>query len=413
MGKKKTMSVLDEVCRLIEIPSVTGEEGAIARYLEKRLAGTGCQTRIHEAAPGRFNVYAELPGAKSGASSASGTPNASGAPNASSAPDRPALLFHGHIDTVPPHGMENPFAPRIEAGQVFGRGSVDQKGGIAAVITAFESLISSNVALVRPVALVCVIDEESEHRGSMALRDMGIEADFGVVTEPTGLKLGIGCKGTAPILVHVQGRAAHGCRPWLGENAVMAGLEIAQSLMAMEMPRKTLEGIGEVVGSINLGKIEGGRAYNIVADTCDIWFDRRTIPGETQWTVLKEFKERIEACEASTRTKVEARIARPDWHWEPIQNRGLISACTAMADPNVSCIAQAHQSVLGDEPKTFFTDGYQEMDFLINDLGMNAVQYGPGDSSLCHTDHEHLDIAQLESCVKVYAAMTAALCGTL
>ncbi|MEW6549465.1 MAG: M20/M25/M40 family metallo-hydrolase [Spirochaetota bacterium] len=397
------MSALDEACRLIAIPSVTGREGPIASYLKDRLAALGCRVRVHEAAPERFNVYAELgPGWGSGLDSM---------PSPGASRDRPALLFHGHIDTVPPHGMEDPFVPRIEAGQVYGRGSVDQKGGIAAVLAAVESLIDSGAALRRTLALAFVIDEESEHRGSMALREMGVQADFGVVTEPTGLRLGVGCKGTAPILVHVQGRAAHGCRPWLGENAVLAGMEIAQALMAMEMPSALLDGIGEARGSINLGKIEGGRAYNIVADTCDIWFDRRTLPGETQWTVLEEFKETIKACEASTRTKVSAAIARPDWNWEPIRQRGLLSACTAMGDPSLERLRDAIRSVTGEEPAAFFTDGYQEMDFLINDLGMNAIQYGPGDSSLCHTDGEHLDIAQLEACAKVYAAMALAMCG--
>lgn len=383
------MNVLEEVKKLIAIRSVTGNEAEIALYLEGRLKGLGCQTRIFEAGAGRFNVYAQF----------GGEPLAV-----------PGLLFHAHMDTVPPHGMDSPFVPREEDGQVYGRGSVDQKGGIAAVVSAFQTLIASGAGLSKPVALVCVIDEESEHRGSMALKNMGITAEFGVVTEPTGLKLGIGCKGTAPILVHVKGKAAHGCRPWLGENAVLAGMDLARLLMDRPLPAKNLPGIGEVKGSLNLGKMDGGRAYNIVADTCDIWFDRRLIPGETQADVLAQFRETIASYKARPGISLSAEIARPDWNWDPIKRRGLLPALTDMQDKTIEMLKDAHRSVTGKDPTLFFTDGYQEMDFLVNDLGINAVQYGPGDSSLCHTDNEHLDIGQLEQCARVYARMIELLC---
>jgi len=383
------MNVVEEAKRLIAIPSVTGGEADIARYLESELRGVGCATRLFEAGPERFNLYAQF----------------GGAPSA-----KPGILFHGHMDTVAPHGMDAPFVPREEDGQIYGRGSVDQKGGIAAVISALRDLAASGLKLAKPVALVCVIDEESEHRGSMALKEMGIDAEFGVVTEPTGLKLGIGCKGTAPILVHVKGKAAHGCRPWLGENAVLAGMEIARLLMGMELPVADVPGIGEARASLNLGKMDGGRAYNIVADTCDLWFDRRLIPGETQAGALEQFRTTIAAYPARPGVTVSADIARPDWNWEPIKRRGLLPAMTDMGDATIELLKQAHTSVVGDEPVLFFTDGYQEMDFLINDLGMNAVQYGPGDSSLCHTDNERLDIGQLERCARVYLRMMELLC---
>lgn len=389
MGKQTGMKVVEEAKRLIAIPSVTGGEADIARYLDGELRNLGCATRLFEAGPGRFNLHAQI----------GGDPAA-----------RPGILFHAHMDTVAPHGMDAPFVPREGDGQIYGRGSVDQKGGIAAVLSALRNLVASGLRLAKPVAFVCVIDEESEHRGSMALREMGVDAEFGVVTEPTGLKLGIGCKGTAPFLVRVKGKAAHGCRPWLGENAVLAGMEVARLLMDMELPVKDVPGIGEVRASLNLGKMDGGRAYNIVADTCDLWFDRRLIPGETQFGVLERIRATIAAYPAKPGVTVAAEIARPDWNWEPIKRRGLLPALTDTRDQTIGLLEEAHRSVMGENPIRFFTDGYQEMDFLINDLGMNAVQYGPGDSSLCHTDNEHLDIGQLERCAQVYARMIELLC---
>jgi acetylornithine deacetylase/succinyl-diaminopimelate desuccinylase-like protein len=384
------MTALDIARELVAIPSVTGGEAAIAVYLERMLAGLGCSTTLREVAENRFNLYARYGGERD---------------------VRPGILFHGHMDTVPPHGMNSPFVPREEGGQLYGRGSVDQKGGIAAAVAAIGELVASGRRLAKPVGLVLVIDEESEHRGSMALKEMGIDAEFGVVTEPTGLKLGIGCKGTAPILVRVKGRAAHGCRPWLGENAVLAGMEITRLLMGMELPVCTIPGLGEARGTLNLGKIEGGRAYNIVADTCEIWFDRRLIPGETQADALGQFMKTIASYPARPGVSISAEIARPDWNWAPIKSRGLLPAMTDMTDGRLALIKGAHRDAMGHEPTLFFTDGYQEMDFLVNDLGINAVQYGPGDSSLCHTDNEHLDLGQLQSCVLVYQHMIERLCG--
>jgi acetylornithine deacetylase/succinyl-diaminopimelate desuccinylase-like protein len=108
---------------------------------------------------------------------------------------------------------------------------------------------------------------------------------------------------------------------------------------------------------------------------------------------------------------IETEIARPDWDWEPIKKRGLLPALTDMRSKTVDEMKKAHEIELGSLPELFFTDGYQEMDFLINDLGINAVQYGPGNSSLCHTDEENLDIKQLERCSRVYLNMIRLLCG--
>lgn len=382
------MKVLEEAKKLISLPSVTGGEGAIARYLASRFERMGCRVELYPAAPGRPNVYARAEGADS---------------------RRPALLFHGHLDTVAPFGMAEPFVPRIREGRLYGRGAVDQKGGLAAAVCAFEEALSQGKP-VRSFAFAGVIDEEAEHRGSMALRRMGVDADFGIVTEPSGLRLGIGCKGTAPVLLEVRGRAAHGCRPWLGKNAILAGMEAASLILDEPLPVCTLEGIGDVCASINLGKMEGGDAYNIVPDTCRIWFDRRLIPGENQREVLSGINHILSRIPGKEGIAYRGVIARPDWNWKPIQERGLLPAMAEIDSTQVALLKEIHREREGEDPEIFFTDGYNEMDFLINDLGINAVQYGPGDSSLCHTHEEHLDIFQLDRCVGVYRELIKRLC---
>jgi len=383
------LKAVEEVRKLISIQSVTGNEKELAFYLEERFCSLGCRTDMFEAAPGRFNITAFFGGVESA---------------------KPGLLFHGHLDTVPAFKMQNPFIPEEIDGDIHGRGSVDQKGGIAAVIAAFEAVINSGATLEKPVAFIGVIDEESEHRGSMALKKMGIDADYAVVTEPTGLKLGIGCKGTAPIRIQVDGKAAHGCRPWLGINAIQIAMDIVRDILSEDLTECEIENIGTVKASWNLGKIEGGSAYNNVADSCSLWFDRRLVPGETQDQV-KEQVSRIINNYRTESVQVTAEIARPDWNWEPIRERGLLPALTKSSSRIVDYMKKSHLKVENQGPLVFFTDGYQEMDFLVNDLGIESIQYGPGDSSLCHTVNEKLSISDLSRCTEVYMDLILSVCG--
>ncbi len=385
------MSATTEVGKLISIASVTGDEGNIGRYLYTRFRAMGCQTELIEVAPGRFNVLAVIPGVST---------------------NRMGVLFHGHLDTVAPYGMVSPFEPVVEDNCLLGRGAVDQKGGIAAVISAFERTLSQGKKLARPVGFIGVIDEEEEHRGSMAMQEMSLEAEFAVITEPSALKLGIGCKGTVPYKITVRGKSAHGCRPWLGKNAVVYAMQIANELLHEELPVCKIEGLGEIGATLNLGIMQGGVAYNIVPEECALWFDRRTVPGETQEKVLKTLRHTLKKYNRIPDISVQAKIARPDWNWEPIRKRGLMPAMTDINSKLVHVVKSAHQENSGAFPEIYFTDGYNEMDFLMNDLDIPTVQYGPGDAGLCHTDRERLDIGQLETSVSVYSTIINMTCGT-
>ena len=381
---------------IVRQPSVTGEEGELGRFLARALEAFGLQVTVQEAAPGRYNVQAVLPGKDR----------------------RLGLLFHSHMDTVPFGAMPKPLSAEVNDDHIWGRGSVDQKGGLAASVMALAAIARSGASLDRSLGLALVIDEESEHRGSMALVEEMARSGSNhqtlqaVVTEPSGMRLVTGCKGTTPYQILVQGKAAHGCRPWLGVNAVHGAMQVVKALDELEYAEYTVPGYGPVKGSLNLGVIEGGRAYNIVPDECTLWFDRRTVPGETQEAVLQTVKAVLDRL-ASNEPPIKAMlsVARPDWNWQPVQKRGLWPAVTPMDAPIREMVARHHEAVTDNPVEVYFTDGYNEMDFLINDLKVPTVQYGPGDSSLCHTDEERLSIPQLLATTRVYVglALEAAL----
>jgi acetylornithine deacetylase/succinyl-diaminopimelate desuccinylase family protein len=385
--------VVELASRLVAIPSVNGQEGALAAFLAEWLERAGLHVDLEEVAPGRPNVLAVWP--------------------AAGRMHQPwGLLFHAHTDTVPAHGMEDAFSGRVDHGYIWGRGAVDQKGGLAAAAVALATFAQSGRAASVPIGLAAVIDEESEHRGSMALAQSGLRAHRAIITEPSGLRVVLGCKGTVPLRVRVHGRAAHGARPWLGVNAVEKAMVLAQKVLDMQTPDTELAGLGTVRGTINLGVMQGGVAYNIVPDCCELWFDRRTVPGEDQAQVLAQVQAMIRDLEAQDgELRAEVEVARPDWHWRAIAERGLKPTLVPPDSDVVDWLAGHHTRILGSAPQRYFTDGYNEMDFLINDMSIPTVQYGPGDSQLCHTDKERLAISDLVTCTEVYLSLIEDVAG--
>ena len=127
-------------------------------------------------------------------------------------------------------------------------------------------------------------------------------------------------------------------------------------------------------------------------------------------SLFGKIKKKVKKFEDCHNISAVVEIARPDWNWQPIKKRGLKPALTDMDSEIVQVIKVSHREIIGDNPILFFTDGYNEMDFLINDLGIPTVQYGPGDSSLCHTDEENIEINQLIKASLVYKTAIKNLC---
>jgi acetylornithine deacetylase/succinyl-diaminopimelate desuccinylase len=383
----------DEVIQLtqdlVRIPSPVGEERALGEHLAAYLRAMGLEVSVRDVHDGRLNVVGILPGEQAG---------------------EIALLFHGHMDTIPFLAMPDPLSARVEDGQIWGRGSVDQKGGLAASILAIRALAEARVPLRKGVAVAAVVDEESEHRGSYALVDDGFRADFAIVTEPSDLQLIVGHKGTVPARITVLGKTAHGSTPWLGINAIERAARLVGALSKIEPRAVDVPGVGRMQGTLNVGLVNGGTAYNNVPNRCEVWIDRRTVPGESQATVLAEIRSVLaEQATADPQFRAEVEVARPDWRWPRIKERGLNPSATLGENALTLALGEAHRQVTGEPPVPAYNHGYLDMDFLVNDLGIPTVNYGPGEDALCHTDEEHLSIAHLLAATRVYALTALAL----
>ncbi|MBV8953481.1 MAG: M20/M25/M40 family metallo-hydrolase [Solirubrobacterales bacterium] len=198
--------------------------------------------------------------------------------------EAPCVVLHGHLDVVP--GRSEQFTPRLEGDRLIGRGAYDMKGGLAAMMCALKDVERQDRVGVR---LVCVPDEESEELDERSTDDVvarGLGGNFAITGEPTDMHIGIEAKGVLAMRLEVQGRAAHSSTPWLGDNAVLKAIDAFRSIESLPFARESSEMFDRP--SINLGRIEGGQAINMVPDHCTMVVDVRYLPGQDPADILAE-----------------------------------------------------------------------------------------------------------------------------
>jgi acetylornithine deacetylase len=245
------------------VPGGAGES-EIAAFIEGWAAGQDLESKRFEATPGRPSVVVRAPGSGGGRS----------------------LLLCGHVDTVTVEGMSiAPHEPRVDGDRLYGRGAYDMKAGVAAALIACAR--AGRAGLRGDVLVACVADEEHASLGVQeVLRHL--TADAAIVTEPTEYRTAIAHKGFVWIEVEIPGKAAHGSRHWLGEDAIvkagplLTGIgELDASLGAREHPL-----LGRA--SVHASLIEGGEELSSYPARCVVRLERRTLPGETAADVEAE-----------------------------------------------------------------------------------------------------------------------------
>ena len=225
------MNVFELTRRLIDIPSVTGDELAVGQFLSSYLEQQGFIVERQEVAPDRFNVIA--------------TTNAP-----------PRVLFSTHMDTVPPF-----IAASEDDEFIYGRGSCDAKGIIAAQIFAAEQLRRDSV---NDIGLLFTVDEELSSHGAQAANKhpLARECQFLINGEPTDSRLATGTKGSVRVFITTEGRAAHSAYPEAGESAIEKLLDILQDIRNCHWPEDSFFG----TTTCNIGVLSGGTRPNVIAD---------------------------------------------------------------------------------------------------------------------------------------------------
>src|SRR5829696_3739938 len=279
------------------------------------------------------------------------------------------LVLHGHFDVVP--GRPEQFVPRIDDDRMYGRGSYDMKGALAAMMCALRDCADQDGVRVR---FVCVPDEESEdieRRTSDDLVRRGLVGDFAITGEPTNLHVGIQAKGVLAIRLIVHGRAAHGSTPWLGDNAVLKAIDVFRRIESLPFSRESSEFFDRP--SVNLGRIEGGDALNKVPDLCTMVVDIRYLPNQDPGDILEQIRSIPDIEVVRTFTRVPAYVSR--------------------ANPYVVALVSAVGRLTEGEAMSVGRDGASDaVSFL--EAGIPAVEFGPAGGGH-HGPEEWVSIASL------------------
>jgi succinyl-diaminopimelate desuccinylase len=376
--------VVDLLAELVAIDSVNASmmngagEAELGDFVARYGRDLGADVSTEEVLPGRANVSLRLP-----ATAPAGAPR--------------RLLFDVHQDTVPVEGMTDPFTPRIEGGRMWGRGTCDTKGSLAATLVALRRLAAEGTPRRHEVTLLCTVDEEYRKRGIMHAVARGLSADAAIVGEPTNLRPVVAHKGALRWRLITHGRAAHTSRPENGNNAIYQMVEVIDSLRERLEP--VLAGVRHSLltpPTLTVGRIEGGVGVNIVPERCSIEIDRRTLPTEDLDAILAE----IDA--------VMARLmqARPDVRVEReapfLVEQGLDTPPDAAV---VIALQGACRAVLGPDAAVT-PEGVPYGTDATHLNGIPSVVFGPGDIAQAHTADEWVDLAQVDAAAEILTHLT-------
>jgi acetylornithine deacetylase len=308
-------------------------------------------------------------------------------------------MLNAHTDTVGVEGMEAPFTPRILERRMYGRGTQDMKGSLAAHLAAVRALQSAGVTLDGDLIVAAVIDEEHESRGTEAVVER-YDADGAVVTEPTDLKLALAHKGFAWIDVETRGRAAHGSRPDEGVDANMHMGRVLARLDRLEQELREQDG-HRLVGtpSLHAAQIEGGTASSVYAARCRLRIERRTVPGESG----RRAREEVQALLDALGGEDDAFDGRCNLAFS---RRPFEVAADA---PIAEAVRSGAEAVLGQAPpnvgQTFWTDAA-----LLSEAGTETVVLGPVGGGL-HTTDEWVQLDSVVALAEILARTAQRYCS--
>lgn len=304
---------------------------------------------------------------------------------------KPALLFGSHLDVVPAdesRWQSDPFEPVEKDGRLYGRGSTDMKGGLVAAAAAITELVSEGATFKGDVIFSCTAGEETDSCGVFRFVENNrteLEELAGIVVpEPTSFTIVTAHRGMCWLKVTTFGKTAHGSMPQLGINAVLKMNKLLNLLDGFEFTFEPDPVLGGCSMSIN--QITGGKAPNVVPDSCTISLDIRTVPSQSSAGIIDQVRS---LCE---------RLAADDeqFRYEITTDRTV----EAMQMDSECGFIREFRRVTGiDETVAvgYTTDGPQ-----FAKLGAPLVIFGPGDSAVCHKPDEYIELADLEKGKEYY-----------
>ena len=365
---------------LIRIKSYSGQEEEIIKFIEQKMKALGYDEVIIDS---MGNILGRIGNGEK------------------------SILFDSHVDTVAVNDEAewdiHPFSGEIVDGYLHGRGSVDMKSSVAASIYAGALAKTMGLDTGKTIYVSCTVFEEDCDGENLKhlFKELQLKPDYVVICEPSNNKIALGHKGKAQISIKTQGLSAHGSAPEKGVNAIYEMAEIIQrverknaDLLKQDAPRGTL--VMSKISSISA-------SLNAVPSECEVYLDRRMVPGETEDAIKKEIDQLIHGKKATWEVGT---LHRKSWTglditYEPFHPAWKIDLKHELAQ---ACMA-AYRENFGSEPS-----GFDFWDFSTNAvtpvrLGIPTIGFGPGEYKLAHMRNENCKVEQIVDACGFYARL--------
>lgn len=359
---------------LIQIKSLSGQEGDVIKAIERQMKSLGYDEVLIDA---MGNLIGRIGDGET------------------------SILFDSHVDTVDVKDETEwqipPFSGTIADGRLHGRGSVDMKSAAAASIYAGAIAKKQGLIAGKTVYVTCTVFEEDCDGENLKhlFNEFNLRPDYVIICEPSYNKITLGHKGKAQVSIKTQGVSAHGSAPEKGINAIYEMAEIIQrveqrniELMKQDKPRGTL--VMSKISSLSA-------SLNAVPSECEVYLDRRTIPGETEDAIKREMASLIEGKNATWEVGV---LNRKSWtgmgiRYEPFHPAWKIELDHTLAQ---ACIA-AYQEQFGVAPADFDFWDFSTNAVTPVGMGIPTIGFGPGEYKLAHMRDENCELRQiLDAC---------------
>jgi len=361
---------------LIRIPTQNppGNEKGCAEFVHETLTKWGVKTEmVFEPYPHRPQVVAMVNGNKSGRT----------------------LILNGHMDVVPEGSRDrwedDPYGGTIKEGKIYGRGSSDMKGGLAVMMILAKLLHEKGFPRGR-VLFQFVVGEETGEPGTRDLLiKRGIRGDYGIVLEPTSLRVATAEKGLIWLRVTLAGRPAHASMAEQGINPIEKILKLGGRLV--EYDKKLRMYTHPFLGSrkCSMTMINAGTKENVIPESCTLVLDRRFNPEETSEGVEREIRGILD------------QLASEDQDFKyQLERMMVFEPAEIPIDSFLATVLRKYSSQISGVPiEPFGMLASTDVRNFINDAGIPAVNFGPGDLQDPHTFNEKIEIRQLVDCIKI------------
>jgi len=371
MADKGLIALLEE---LISLPSVNPEhmddasingEARVASFLNVYLQSLGFDTELDTVEAGRSNIIGRI----------------------GPASPRISIMLEAHMDTVGVGGMTiPPFEPAIRDNRLYGRGACDDKGPMAAALWALRDGLARRLADAGcQIIFIGAVGEETGNIGALHMVRNEMRADEAIILEPTGLNIVHAHKGACWFEIELGGVSAHGSSPERGVNAINSMVRVIHLLESM-IEKDQSEEESPLLGSptMNIGTIRGGEAINIVADSCVIRVDRRTLPGESNEAIMAGIQSKL--AELQEKGEIHSFKIRP-----------VISCSPFVTDHQSTLIARLVESCRKHDIETQLVGAswFSDAGPFAETCG-HTVVFGPGDINQAHTKDEFIDLDNLQ-----------------